>query len=624
MKKFKHLIVILLATLSISCENYLDVVPDNIATIDNAFTDAYQAQKYLFTCYSYIPNPTDVSYTPGWLSGDEIWVNTQMYNLEFKDTQDIARGNQTADSPLLNYYEWGLFRGMRVCNTLINEIDNVPNLEDDEKLRWKAEAKFLKAYYHYYLLKMYGPIPLMDESLAVSASAETVAQARQPFDTCVDFIVNLLDEAVVDLPQEIRDDVEELGRATKLMALSLKSEVLLTAASPLFNGNLDYTNFTSSHGVPFFTSYDNEKWKRAADAAFAAIEMAITIDGHDLYVFNDQVSGLSEDITKLKLTLRGRVTNKWNNEIIWGASNSRDMQWYMQPSFSPEFSTTGQNLSPTMRIVNQYYSSNGIPLEEDLDWVGKNPLAYKEATAADKFNISEGESIPEMHFNRETRFYADLGFDRGTWFGQGNLDENDQFIVRSKKGELSGQITIDRYSITGYFIKKLVNYKSTFSSNLDGFNTQQFTFPIIRLSSLYLNYAEALNEYNGPSGDVYNYVDQIRERAGLEGVVTSWVNHSSNPTKPSSQEGLRQIIQRERLIEFSFENQRYWDLRRWKLAKQYMNRPIKGWTVTAKEKDDYYRQITLYDQKFTTRDYLWPIRSYVLTVNTNLDQNPGW
>src|SRR5690606_6599447 len=106
---------------------------------------------------------------------------------------------------------------------------------------------------------------------------------------------------------------------------------------------------------------------------------------------------------------------------------------------------------------------------------------------------------------------------------------------------------------------------------------EEYPWPMMRLADLYLIYAEALNESSGPSEEVFLYLDKIRERAGLKGVKESWTNYSKNPTKPTSKEGLRDIIRRERNIEMCFEGSRFWDLRRWKLAAQELNKNITGW-----------------------------------------------
>src|SRR3546814_15577579 len=95
------------------------------------------------------------------------------------------------------------------------------------------------------------------------------------------------------------------------------------------------------------------------------------------------------------------------------------------------------------------------------------------------------------------------------------------------------------------------------------------------LAELYLLYAEALNESQGPVPEVNKYVDLVRERAGLEPVATAWSTYSTNPGKPGSQTGMREIIHQERMIELAFEGKRFWDIRRWKTAAEILNNHIR-------------------------------------------------
>jgi hypothetical protein len=148
------------------------------------------------------------------------------------------------------------------------------------------------------------------------------------------------------------------------------------------------------------------------------------------------------------------------------------------------------------------------------------------------------------------------------------------------------------------------------------------------LADLYLLYAEVLNEIKpAPDAEVYKWIDLVRARAGLDGVVESWANYSSNPTKPLTQMGMRQIIHQERINEFMGEFQKYWDLVRWKEASKEYNRcQIKGWNYKGDNTEDFYK-VTTYDnhrREFTTKDYLWPLSNNAILVNPNLVQNPGW
>ncbi|WNH10983.1 RagB/SusD family nutrient uptake outer membrane protein [Thalassobellus suaedae] len=146
----------------------------------------------------------------------------------------------------------------------------------------------------------------------------------------------------------------------------------------------------------------------------------------------------------------------------------------------------------------------------------------------------------------------------------------------------------------------------------------------MRLADLYLLYAETLNEANGTSSEVKKYLDLIRERAGLLGVDDSWANFSTNPSKPQTKEGLRDIIHQERSIELAFEGSRYWDIRRWKTAPIIMNNDVLAWDQTKETAELYSKPRVLFSQKFGIKDYFLPIKDSYIIRNRNLVQNLGW
>ena len=105
----KRIYILLLATLlPLSCGKFLDVVPDNVATIDNAFTNRYHAEKFLFTCYSYIPDPTDISTNLGFFGGGELWMINDDLTLSYAQGGNnqyvyyMVRNGQSANSPYIN------------------------------------------------------------------------------------------------------------------------------------------------------------------------------------------------------------------------------------------------------------------------------------------------------------------------------------------------------------------------------------------------------------------------------------------------------------------------------------------------------------------------------------------
>ena len=157
----------------------------------------------------------------------------------------------------------------------------------------------------------------------------------------------------------------------------------------------------------------------------------------------------------------------------------------------------------------------------------------------------------------------------------------------------------------------------------DGFSPYRYSFPIIRLADLYLMYAEALNEsQESPTQDVYDYVDLVRERAGLKGVKESWSKYSKSPDKPNTKNGMREIIRMERLNELACEGIRFWDLRRW---KKELPREVKGWHIQGETAQEFYRVTTIYlRSKYSYKDYLWPLKLETILKDPNLVQNPGW
>ena len=162
-------------------------------------------------------------------------------------------------------------------------------------------------------------------------------------------------------------------------------------------------------------------------------------------------------------------------------------------------------------------------------------------------------------------------------------------------------------------MRKMVNPTSDIPQNRFSLNT----WVEFRLGEQYLNYAEALNEANGPVADVYKYVNAIRERSGM-------------PALPSglSKEQMRERIRHERRIELAFESHRYFDTRRWKIAASIDNKPIHGMNIqagTSLQDNAFYTRTVIERRVFVApKHYLWPMQIGEIERNNNLVQNPGW
>lgn len=627
----KLIVVFFLASLT-SCSEYLNVVPDGVATLDNAFSNRVNAEKFLFTCYNMIPNQNDPFVYPGNVGFDEIWWDTNVSGLNNRSGSRIATNDQNSTDPFQNYWDGrrdgrNLWVGIRDCNIFLENIEKVPDLQAWERVRWVSEVKFIKAYLHYFLLQLYGPIPIVDVNQPVNANPDDVKVYREPVDVVVDYIVNLLDESMENLPPKIDETTTDMGRITQPIAAAVKAKVLVWAASPLFNGNPDYANFIDKRGQPLVAPQaDPAKWQRALDAVDDAIAVSHS-NGHSLFRFRRGFETMS-DTTLLKYTLRGAVSERPidNPEVIWAHpayNNTNQFQNYCIPKFFSNYGGTSE-LSATLKIAEQYYTHNGVPIDEDRTWnYASRYEARRDTGTFHRYYISRGEMTANLNYYREPRFYAHLAFDRSLYEALAQA-EDQTIVIKNRSGDPHGVVFNDAHIKTGYFIKKLVSYRSATTTASP--SPHRFSIPLIRLSDLYLLRAEAANEVkNAPDEEVYRWVDSVRFRAGLEGVVDSWAKYSSIPGKPSTKEGLRDIIKRERLNELSFEGQRMFDLRRWKDAMRYMNQPVQGWDHQGVKPEDYYQIVTYYNNRnYTTKDYLWPIWTTSLIQNPNLVQNPGW
>ncbi|SEN86280.1 Starch-binding associating with outer membrane [bacterium A37T11] len=613
-----------------SC-SYLDVVPDNVATLDNAFTMRNTAEKFLFTCYSWLPNfasiDNNADVNPAILSGDEFWGN---YGVNVQVAWKIARGEQSVSDPLINYWDGSnsaisMYKAIRDCNIFLDNIGNVPDINEDERQRWIGEVKFLKAYYHFWLIRMYGPIVILDKNLDLDAGIDEVRQSRSPLDTCINYVVGLLEEANSTLPDVITNESTELGRITRTIDLAVKSYILVWAASPLFNGNNDYANLKNLDGTQLINQTVNkEKWLRALTAVSEAIEFAHATK-FKLYEYKpgSLQEGIS-DTTRIQMSIRNVVTDRWNEEVIWADPNSILNQGSLSPrSWDPNKNNDSQNgkYGVPFKVVDLFYTQHGVPIDEDNTWDYSNRFKVKKASNDDRFNIANGYTTAVQNFDRENRFYADLGFDGGIWYGQGSYDDNTTWHLEARNGQYTG-IFSSNYNVTGYWPKKVISYDNLVEAST--YVTQWYPWPVIRLADLYLLYAEASNEYYGPNDQALDYLNKVRTRAGLLSIESAWSNYSSNPNKYTNKDGLRSIIHRERLIELLFEGNRFWDLRRWKEAELALNQDIVGWNVQKGEIGDYYKPMVLYNQTFDKKEYLWPIKENNTIINRNLVQNTGW
>lgn len=626
--------------------DFLDVVPDNTVEVGSLFENRDKALNALSTCYRYMPNYEKIHESMS-LAGDEWlgrldsdYANNRGINRGIK----LMRGLNNSNNPILNYWAGGggansLYEGIRVCNIFLQNIEDVPDLTPREKKDWIAQVKILKAYYHYYLTRLYGPIVIADENLEPYSSVEDVRQERQSIDSCFNYVVGLIDEVLTEGDLSISRDASFLGQVDQQIAKAIKAEVLLTRASPLFNGNSEfYSNFKGINGELLFPmQYDESKWKDALDAITEAIEIA-EANGKKLYEYKgtpkfwDVDNFATSEIIQYAYNERFSIVEPWNDEVIWGYSgldyegqggfaHATNMRSVADPT---QAGYAWQWLGADYRMVERFYSKNGVPIEDDItyEYDGRLEITTVPNDTYHKGYMQDGEKTIKLHLNREPRFYAWLAVDRSIWRTH-DIANDVKMRYNEFPGGRGAHHTTDFYW-SGVGVKKLVHPES---GTGHWARVVKYPYPILRLADLYLMYAEAYNELNGPGQPAYDALNKIRRRAGLPDIEDVWSDPSivRNVGKHTTKEGLRDIIHTERSIELSFEGKRYFDVTRWKEAGRYFNSPVKGWNTTGFDPEQFYILMTLQNRVWQTpRDYLMPIPLWDLNRNPNLVQNPGW
>ena len=638
----KYLLSILCGILLLPGCNYLDMVPEkDIETIESLFEQRTKVENWWKGLYSELNRIfADFRVNTAYLGADEFVTcqalyNSTLYNL---DGLKIADGLQMSQNPYGSIW-YRMYVVIRNCNIFLENVDHTYNMSEEDRNWWKADVKAVKAYVYFELVRRYGPICLIPQNMPVDLPVKDYQLPRQHVDTCFKEIINLLDESMEYVPKHSQR-ISNYGHTFSLEAVyALKAKVLLYAASPLFNGNAFYSDFKNKDGELLFNAtYDRNKWLLAAEAADKAAEMCE--EGGRALISGTTVkkTDLLNKMSDIETMTFSRFTN--SEYLLEWKYPSTFHQFFLPRLVGDDDNFDSQALgclSPSMKMVEMYYTSNGLPIDADITWSYNN--RYKlgsESSPVYEGVIPMNTDVVNLHLRREPRFYASIAGDRMYWQrGTNTADKDYNLLVRAHKGEEPWGTQYDFIvsnswqNINGYWLKKhLFSWYNTlgYSNNLQGNETAA----IIRLAEVYLMQAEAWNEYlDQPDSRVYDPLDKVRERAGILPVREAWGNYSNNPTKVTTKVGMRDIIHQEYGIEFAFEGHRYWDLRRWLTAHQTMNEKQYGWNVIGTTDQAFYNYetgpvVVWSSNKFIApRDYLDPFDAEEILIS-GMVQNPGW
>lgn len=602
----KRIFLILTASLTLgasSCTKYLDQVPDDVITVDDIFKSKANTDKFLANIYYFLPNELSQRLheeRAGHWTGASDEAD---YNWSFNYANNINLSVWSNTDGNAAVYWTDFYKAIRNATYFIQNIDNA---NPDEvttvmKSRFKAEAKAIRALYYFYLIRIYGPVILLNDELVDFDQPTTALKySRSSMEECVNFIVSELDAAAVDLPTDPVNS--EWGRITKGIAKAYKVEALLLGASPLWNGNTDYANMVNKDGKQLVSqTVDVTKWTAAATAAKQFIDEFVPTT-YDLYKVSN-----ADPFQAAYLSCRNVATEDWNKEWIFARSNSMSRLRYDKTPKHVGFPAAQQGagaLGATQKIVDAYFMANGLPISDvNSGYVNSGFSDFKAP-----FDVANRRTYNQW-IGREPRFYVGITYNNSYWLYQDNSATAIVSVLELSGNSGRSQSTSD-VSPSGYIIRKNV-----------ATNGNNHAALMLRLANIYLDYAEALNESNYTANltETLKYINLIRSRAGIPQYGTG----TGSIAVPASQAAMRDAIRAERRVELAFENVRYFDTRRWKIAATTDAGAFYGLNMNGNG-IDFYTPTVFETRVFRARDYLFPIPNNQVLLNENLVQNPGW
>lgn len=546
---------------------FLEKAPGADVTQDTIFNNGDYARRFLWNTYSKLYY--GIPYW--WDGGTAVKMNTGCFEM----LSDTWHSHNSWDEVVTKYYSGAYIPGddgkwsytgesvwdaVRSAYIFLENIDRTPDkskdpkngIAADEKERLKAEAKCIIASRYFDVFRQYGGLPLV-KSADYNGMEASYEIPRATVAETVKFMVDLLDEAAPHLPWNLPDKGDENlstwdGRFTKAAAMAIKCKILLFAASPLFNDSKPYCTTGSQEAnekkQTWYGDYQESRWQ---DCVKACKELLDAIEANGYYKL---VEATDKTPGGYRAAFRKAYTKRGNTEIL--------------------FSTRVRYAPSEDEFHYQWFDWNGygdyVPTE---DYVEMFP--WKDGTPFDYSKLEKEGKLDEMFMNtdwtlnRDPRLYETI------------IVNNVQQSLNEETGKMGGrreELWVNGRDVgssgssneSGQFASGFGNNKFYFTSHDDYYN-KPLLWPYVRLSEIYLIYAEALTR-TGQYDEAIKWIDKVRARVGLKGLK------ESQPDKDfHNEQTLIDAILQERACELGFEDTRFFDLIRNKRADLFEKHP---------------------------------------------------
>lgn len=641
MKRFNNLKIVSTALLfscccmTTSC-NFLDIVPEEQAGLPDATKDANATLGFLYSCYAGIKNPLEYGFAEG--SSDEYALPILWTTIGQTYAYDLVTPQNYIDS------RWEInYRFIGQIHLFIRELETARGVTEEQKNEWRAEAYFLLAYYHFEILRFFGPCPITDSYVDMSISKEEY-HGRSHYDYVTNWIVQILDEKVIkpELLPATRS-TNDVGRATSVIAKAIKAKALLYAASPLWNGKFPYPKWENKTETPGYgkelvsKTYSRDKWVAAEAACQEALDAALA-NGYKLY--DDEtmyerekaplafIPGLANPDNAEGIAFRKKVmkmrymmntqSNEGNTELVWGLNkDGESMMWASLPNRilkmdNGSWAGGWSGVSPYFGTVECFYTKDGKLPAKDPNFAPANQW-FQRAGVANRADVIK------FHVNREPRFYAWIAFDQGDYGSKlANGSPLRMELKDSQKQGYNPGLFNRNHCVTGYLSQKYLRPDYMQSGN-GSTNGKKISRPLIRMAELYLNLAECQAEL-GKTTETLESLNAVRTRAGVPALTEEEI---------TAEMSLMEWTRNERFVELLFEGHRYFDVRRWAEGPKYLGAG-KQFGLNAVSKldptfDEFNKRVKV-DQpyRWSNRQYLSPVFYDEVYRNPQMVQAPGY